>query len=57
MDILWWLIVSFTIFTALLIPTFKFYYEGSGYQNVQENMQGNEIYSLGNMGYSSVKCS
>jgi hypothetical protein len=55
-DMLWVLSVAFTVFTIISLPCVFIYQSGQGYDFGYQKLQGYEIYSLGNLGYSSVQC-
>lgn len=48
------LLLLFTFFTLMNIPVILIYYSGEGYSENVRRTNGNEAYSLGNLGYSSV---
>ena len=48
------MIIAFTIFTILAIPSIVFYSRGTAYSLGFKGTVGNEIYSIGNLGYSNV---
>lgn len=54
-DMLWALIWTFTLYSALLIPTFMFFSGGAAYDNAKGASMYLDTY-LGNLGYSSVEC-
>jgi hypothetical protein len=53
-DLLYSLIWIFSAFSILMLPTIYIYQNGSGY--AFNEIPGKEIYSLGNLGYTSVQC-
>ena len=56
-DMLWCLIWTFTLYTALLVPTFIFFGEGGAYDSVPAAVKSDYLDTyLGNLGYSSVQC-
>lgn len=46
--------IAFIVFTFLAIPAMIIYSKGTGYQFNSKENEGDEIYSLGNLGYSSM---
>lgn len=52
-DLMFTLICLFTMCTLLMVPAFSFYVNGNG----MSAPESYDIYSLGNMGYSTIKCS
>ncbi len=55
-DMLWVLTLAFAVFTIISLPCVLTYYSGDGYDQSYDQLQGYEVYSLGNLGYSSVQC-
>ena len=56
-NILWTMIVAFSVFTILSIPSLVIYGQGQAYKFGIAELQGKEHLSLGNLGYSSMQCS
>lgn len=56
-NLMWTMTLALCVFTILAIPSLVIYSNGTGYAYTNKRLQGREIYSLGNMGYSSVQCS
>jgi hypothetical protein len=52
-DILWYMFIGFSLFSVLSLPALYLFSKGEGYSLEQP---GAEIYSLGNLGYSSMQC-
>ncbi len=50
------MILAFLVFTVLAIPSMVFYSRGTAYGLNYANTTGNEVYSIGNLGYSNVQC-
>jgi len=48
------MIIAFSVFTILSLPSIIFYSRGSAYNLSFTNTTGNEVYSIGNLGYSNV---
>jgi len=48
------LIIIFTLFTLLATPSYIYYGAQNAYKDAE--VSGNEIWSLGNLGYSSIQC-
>jgi len=48
------MILAFVVFTVLAVPSMVFYSNGSAYNLSFTNKTGNEVYSIGNLGYSNV---
>ena len=46
----------FAFFSILMAPVIYYFQNGSGYQFTPKALQGYEMRTLGNMGYSSVQC-
>lgn len=55
-NIMYAMILVFMGFTLLQVPAFVVYSHSAGYGYLPERLQGNEQYSLGALGYSSVQC-
>jgi hypothetical protein len=54
-NIIKFLVVVFAILTALSLPMMIMYSQGEGYRLNFGKKAGNEVYSLGNLGYASVQ--
>lgn len=52
-DILWYMFVVFTAISLLQLPAYYVYHSGLGYALFSSASKGSELYSLGNLGYSS----
>ena len=50
------LIVAFAVLSVPALVQITIYSAGQGYDYNLESIKGNEIYSLGNLGYSKVQC-
>lgn len=48
------LVLAFALFTLLATPSMIFYSRGTAYDISFTNQTGYEVYSIGNLGYSSV---
>ena len=48
------MILAFAVFTVLAVPSMVFYSRGSAYNISFTKKTGNEVYSIGNLGYSNV---
>lgn len=55
-DIIWRLLCLFLLFSLMVYPQIKTYGAGQGYRYETEAAKQNEIYSLGNVGYSKINC-
>ena len=55
-DILWVLILIFSLFSVMLAPTIFAFKGGEGYKNVAPELIQYETGMIGNMGFSSVQC-
>lgn len=53
-NMLWVLICAFSIFSILAIPSILIYKNGQGYSVGLASVTGNQGYSLGALGYSSM---
>jgi len=65
LNMMYQLIFVFIGLTILAIPSFVFYSQNDAYKQYTTNLEtgalervpgGNEVYSLGNLGYSSTQC-
>lgn len=56
-NMMWAMIVVFSLFTILQCPSFVIFSTASGYNFKNEALVGRETYSLGSLGYASVQCS
>jgi hypothetical protein len=50
------MILAFLVFTVLAIPSIVLYSRGTAYSLSYKGTVGNEIYSIGNLGYSNIQC-
>ena len=50
------MILAFLVFTVLAVPSMMFYSRGTAYSLNYKGTVGNEIYSIGNLGYSNIQC-
>jgi len=48
------MVLAFIVFTVLAIPSMIFYSRGTAYSIGFTSKSGNEVYSIGNLGYSNV---
>lgn len=54
---LWCLILTFTLYSLLLLPTLTFFSGGKAYDSVPDIVKSSYLDTyLGNLGYSSVEC-
>lgn len=50
------MICAFCVFSILVTPAILIYKGGDGYAFGYQKLEGREIYSLGNLGYSTMQC-
>jgi hypothetical protein len=56
LDMMYTLSCLFTLFTLMSVPFGYYYSIGQGYEYGPGDIPSYEVYSLGNLGYSSQKC-
>ena len=55
-NIMWSLVGMFCILTLLCLPALIIFKTGDGYSHKSNIAMGGEVWSLGNLGYSSMEC-
>ena len=50
------MILAFIVFSVLVVPSMVLYSRGTAYNLNYKGTVGNEIYSIGNLGYSNIQC-
>ena len=53
-NLMWAMIIIFSVLTIINIPAYLVYAGGDGYTYTAAKLEGKEKYSLGNLGYSTM---